>query len=168
MKTMPRITAARPGDLPMTLQVTWADGMTGEVDLSGVIGRHRLLAPLMDPAWFAQVRVGEWGWSVEWGDDLDFGTDQLRRWAGEQSGDIMPTEDFQAWRRRCGLSLTAAAALGLSRRMVAYYDNGAYPVPKTVMLACEGWEARQAIGASRRPIHPRRSGGKEAAAGKAA
>jgi hypothetical protein len=145
MKTTPRITAVRPGDRPMTLHLTWADGMTAEVDLSGIIGRHRLLAPLADPARFAQVRVGEWGWSVEWGDDLDFGTDQLRRWAGEQSGDIMPTADFQAWRERNGLTLAAtAAALGLSRRMVAYYDNGTWPVPKTVMLACEGWEARQA------------------------
>lgn len=145
MKMTPRIAAVRAGDRPMTLSLTWADGMTAEVDLSAIIRGHRLLAPLTDPARFAQVRVGEWGWSIEWGDDLDFGTDQLRRWAGEQSGDIMPTEDFQAWRERCGLSLTAAAAaLGLSRRMVAYYDNGTYPVPKTVMLACEGWEARQA------------------------
>jgi predicted transcriptional regulator len=59
----------------------------------------------------------------------------------------MPRGDFRAWRERQGLSLTGAAqALGLSRRMVAYYESGERIIPKTVMLACKGveWERRQA------------------------
>ena len=49
---------------------------------------------------------------------------------------------FLEWRLKHGLSLTAAAeALGLSRRVVADYSNGENPVPKTVLLACRGWEA---------------------------
>ena len=43
-----------------------------------------------------------------------------------------------------GLTLDGAArALGLSRRMLAYYRGGAKPVPRTVALACLGWEAEQ-------------------------
>ena len=43
-----------------------------------------------------------------------------------------------------GLSLTdAAEALGLSRRQVADYASGEHDVPRTVLLACKGWEAEQ-------------------------
>ena len=35
---------------------------------------------------------------------------------------------------------TAEVALGVSRRMLAYYRSGAKPVPRTVALACLGWE----------------------------
>jgi transcriptional regulator with XRE-family HTH domain len=47
--------------------------------------------------------------------------------------------------KRCyGLSLSQAAeALGLSRRQVAYYASGEHPVPRTVLLACKGWEAER-------------------------
>ena len=38
----------------------------------------------------------------------------------------------------------AAEALGLSRRMVAYYWNDEKPVPRPVLLACKDWEAEQA------------------------
>jgi transcriptional regulator with XRE-family HTH domain len=38
----------------------------------------------------------------------------------------------------------AAEALGLSRRTVAYYLSGEQPVPKTVMLATEGYDKRRA------------------------
>jgi len=39
-----------------------------------------------------------------------------------------------------GRTLAAARALGLSRRMLAYYRGGAKPVPRIVALA---WEAEQ-------------------------
>ncbi len=52
---------------------------------------------------------------------------------------------FLEWRARHGLSLSKAAeALGLSRRMVAYYSSGEKPVPKAVLLACRGWEVVEA------------------------
>jgi hypothetical protein len=52
---------------------------------------------------------------------------------------------FLEWRLRHGLSLSGAAeALGLSRRMIAYYSNGEKQIPRTVLLACKGWEADQA------------------------
>jgi hypothetical protein len=51
---------------------------------------------------------------------------------------------FIAWRKRNGLTLdAAAAALGLSRRTMAYYSKGNRPVPDHVILACTGWETER-------------------------
>jgi hypothetical protein len=51
------------------------------------------------------------------------------------------------WRWKHRLSLTAAAeAVGMSRRQIAYYVSGEHEVPRTVLLACKGWETeRQAV-----------------------
>jgi predicted transcriptional regulator len=44
----------------------------------------------------------------------------------------------EAWR---GARIdTAAKALGVSRRMVAYYDKGEKPIPRTVALATKALE----------------------------
>ena len=57
----------------------------------------------------------------------------------------MPAAAFRAWMEGHGLTLDRTAeALGLSRRIVAYYLSGEQPVPKTVMLATEGYDKRQA------------------------
>lgn len=140
-----RIARVEPGGQPMTLTIAWRRGGASTVDLSAVIARSAVLAALTDPELFACARVDEWGWSVIWTDDIDLGADQLWRWAGEQAGELMPAEDFRAWRSRNRLSLSGAAeALGLSRRMVAYYDSGQRAIPKTVLLATRGFEASQA------------------------
>jgi plasmid maintenance system antidote protein VapI len=74
---------------------------------------------------------------------VDFGAQQLRHWAGEQAGEVMRVADFRAWMDEHGLTQEAAAqALGLSSRMVAYYLSGEKVIPKTVMLATEGWAKR--------------------------
>jgi hypothetical protein len=140
-----RIARIEPSGQPMTLTIAWRRGGTSTVDLSAVIARSAVLAALADPELFARVRVDEWGWSAVWTDEIDLGADQLWRWAGEQAGELMPAEDFRAWRSRNRLSLSGAAeALGLSRRMVAYYDSGQRAIPKTVLLATRGFEASQA------------------------
>ncbi|HYG28707.1 MAG TPA: helix-turn-helix transcriptional regulator [Allosphingosinicella sp.] len=55
----------------------------------------------------------------------------------------MPAADFRAWMERHDLTRDAAAeALGLSRRTIGYYLSGEQPVPKTVMLATEGYDGR--------------------------
>ena len=90
--------------------------------------------------------AGEDGWSLEWpACGIDLGSAQLRRWAGEQAGELMPEAAFRAWMDRHSLTRDAAAeALGLSRRTIGYYLSGEQPVPKTVMLATEGYDKRQA------------------------
>jgi predicted transcriptional regulator len=53
---------------------------------------------------------------------------------------------FLEWRMRHALSLSKAAdALGISRRMVAYYSNGEKRVPKPILLACRGWEVSDGL-----------------------
>lgn len=128
------------------LVATWDDGRRAEIDLAPAIAARKVLAPLADPEAFHRISVAEDGWSVEWPSvGIDLGAAQLRRWADEQAGEAMPAEAFRAWMDGHGLTLDRAAdALGLSRRTVAYYLSGEQPVPKTVMLATEGYDKRQA------------------------
>jgi hypothetical protein len=126
--------------------VTWDDGRRAEIDLAPVIAARKVLAPLGDPEVFHGIRIARDGWSLEWpACGIDLGAAQLRRWAEEQAGEAMPAAAFRAWIERHGFTLDRAAdALGLSRRTVAYYLSGEQPVPKTVMLATEGYDKRQA------------------------
>jgi hypothetical protein len=126
------------------LEIAWDDGVSAPVDLSDIIAAHKGLAPLKKKGAFAGVSVSADGWSLEWPSGIDFGAQQVRRWADEQSGDAMRVEDFRAWMDEHALTQEAAAqALGLSRRMIAYYLSGEKVIPKTVMLATEGWAARE-------------------------
>jgi hypothetical protein len=81
--------------------------------------------------------------SVVWPGEIDMGAARLLEMALEQAGRADAVE-FIRWRWKPGLSLTdAAEALGLSRRQVTYYASGEHAVPRTVLLACKGWEAEQ-------------------------
>lgn len=76
-------------------------------------------------------------------DDLTLASDNLRAMAIEQRGEYSH-QQVVAWMHHHGLSLdTAADALGISRRMLAYYRSGERPIPKTVGLAMLGWEAQE-------------------------
>jgi transcriptional regulator with XRE-family HTH domain len=62
--------------------------------------------------------------------------DTLWRLAQEQTGITMSPGAFRHWRERKADTLdTAARALGISRRMVAYYEQGEKPIPRVVALA---------------------------------
>ncbi|MBM3225038.1 MAG: helix-turn-helix transcriptional regulator [Candidatus Tectomicrobia bacterium] len=64
--------------------------------------------------------------------------DTLWRLAQEQSGVTMSAEDFRHWREHHAYTLDeAAAALGISRRMAAYYEHGDKPIPRVVALATQ-------------------------------
>ena len=125
--TMRTIRSAKPlGDTRLRLE--WSDGTVAD------------LAMLKVPD-FAAVEVGDWGHSLVWPDGSEIGADLL--WLDTLSaigrGDA---RQFLEWRLANALSLAKAAeALGLSRRTVAYYSNGDRAVPKTVLLACKGWDA---------------------------
>lgn len=130
---------------PRVLVLTWDDGQSATVDLAAIIADHRPLAVIAEAEAFAQVALSDDGWSVEWPGGIDFGASQLRRWADEQAGEAMPAAVFRSWMQGHGLTLDRAAeALGLSRRMIAYYLSGEQPIPKTVMLATEGYDRRMA------------------------
>jgi len=139
-RVIERVSAEAPG----MLRVKWRDGPEVDVDLSRDIGRLNALRSLRNPAVFARAVVGEWGHSVEWPDDVEIGSGSLWRDTLSAIGRD-DTRGFLEWRLENGLSLSAAAAaLGVSRRAVAYYSNGDRPVPRPIQLACRGWEALQA------------------------
>ncbi len=145
MRKQPRIAAVEP-EAPFRVRVQWAGSTeTDRVDLKALVHRLKGLAPLRAPKVFKQVRIKEWGWAIEWrvrGQEIDIGADTLWKLALEQKGEAMPTEKFREWRANRKLSLSGAAtALGLSRRLVAYYDQGAKPIPKYVWLATKGYDA---------------------------
>lgn len=127
------------------LSLVFADGAALRVDTKPIVRQYPSLRELADPAIFRRARVGEWGASVQWAgrDDLELAADNLRARAIEQAGGTSH-ELLYEWMARNHLTLgAAAAALGLSRRMLAYYKSGEKPVPRTVALACLGWEAEQ-------------------------
>lgn len=141
-KPIPRIAAVYPADRPLTLRVRWTHGGETLIDVSSLIETFRVYAPLRTaPDLFAKVEVGEHGADVVWSGEIDMAADTLWRLAQEQSGATMTADAFRHWRERKAYTLeTAAQALGLSRRMVAYYDRGARPIPRTVALATKALE----------------------------
>ncbi|HEX5236689.1 MAG TPA: DUF2442 domain-containing protein [Silvibacterium sp.] len=68
------VVEALPG---LRLRVAFADGLTGIVDISGLVQSSRagVFAALADPALFAQVRL-EYG-VVTWPGDLDLAPDAM-------------------------------------------------------------------------------------------
>ena len=141
-KTLPRIVSVAAGDKPMTLRLRWDKGGESLVDVSGVVGTFRVYEPLRRaPELFRQARVGEHGTDIVWTDDIDMAADTLWRLAQEQAGVTLSADAFRQWRERCAYTLdTAAAALGISRRMVAYYEQCKKPIPRVVALATRALE----------------------------
>lgn len=141
-RILPRITAVSAGEQPLTLRVRWDRGDESVIDVSGLIETFRIYAPLrQSPDLFLRVRVGDLGTDVVWSDELDMAADALWRLAQEQSGMTMSAEAFRHWREQHTYTLDdAARALGLSRRIVAYYEEGTRPIPRVVALATRGLE----------------------------
>jgi DNA-binding transcriptional regulator YiaG len=142
-KMIPRIESVEAGKPPLTLHVRWRHGEESVIDVSGMISAFRIFAPLRaDAARFATVKVGEYGTHVAWNDEIDMAASTLWRMAREQSGVTMSAEAFRKWREGHAFTLEAAArALGVSRRMLAYYEQGEKPIPRTVALATRGLDA---------------------------
>lgn len=138
-----RVVTAAKAKAPATLVLDWSDGVTAEINLTKTM-RDRRFRALRDPTEFERVKVGEWGHSVEWPSGAEISAETLWLETLAATGHT-DTKEFLEWRLRHGLSLSKAAdALGVSRRMVAYYSNGEKPVPRPILLACKGWEASHA------------------------
>lgn len=127
----------------MVLAATYTGGNTIRVDLTDVARRLEVFAPLESRSEFSRAAVVDFGWAVEWPCGASLDSDRLLEMALEQQGQ-MANVDFRRWQDRHQLSLTdAAKAIGLTRRTVSQYRTGARPVPRTVILACKGWESEQ-------------------------
>ncbi|MFO1420031.1 MAG: DUF2442 domain-containing protein [Candidatus Competibacteraceae bacterium] len=125
------------------LRLEFVDSSAFEVDKRESVSSNPGLAPLRESATLAGVIVADGGWTVEWPTfDIQIGVDTLWLDALAQHSRNEAQREFLRWRLRHGLSPTdAGAALGLTARTVSVYGTGARPVPKTVLLACKGWEA---------------------------
>jgi Protein of unknown function (DUF2442) len=132
--------AAKP---PTTLSLQWSNGTRADIDLSAML-RDRAARALRDEVEFARVSLDEWGHSVAWPCGIELGAETL--WLETLSATGRDdVRRFLEWRLQHGLSLNGAAdALGLSRRMIAYYSNGEKKIPRAILLACKGWEVDHA------------------------
>jgi hypothetical protein len=142
---MPRLGAVRAigGN---SVQVNWVEGAragrTDTVDLLPLIDSFKFYGPLRrNAALFSSAHLIEDGRAVAWGDDerIDMPATSIERLAAES----MTAEDFAAFLERNRLTHQgAASALGRSRRQIEYYlTTGA--IPRTIALACFGYEARK-------------------------
>jgi hypothetical protein len=132
MRTISSVRAIAPG----ALYLSWSDGTELTLNVSGLVDVNTD---------FAAVSVGDWGHSILWPNGIEIGADRLWLETLSTNGHD-DARQFLEWRLRNGLSLSKAAeALGLARRTIAYYSNGDRPVPKSILLACCGWEAKEAL-----------------------
>ena len=135
------------GTSSLGLQLEFVDGSTCTVDFAPLLAESKSLAPLSDPAVFAQATLidGE-GWAVVWPEhDIQIGADTLWLDAQAQNAPDENTRIFAQWRARNGLSLAnAAEALGMSTRTISAYGSGKRAVPRYMALACKGWSAEKA------------------------
>ena len=76
MTTLPEVVGVEVlGD--HRLQLTFADGTAGVVDLSHLPGRGPIFEPLRDPAYFARVRVDAEGGTIVWPNGADVAPETL-------------------------------------------------------------------------------------------
>jgi Protein of unknown function (DUF2442) len=62
-----------------TVTVTWSDGVTAVVDLSPVVAKGNVFAPLQDAIYFVEkMRVAADRLGLEWPNRVDFSADGLR------------------------------------------------------------------------------------------
>lgn len=125
-----------------SVSVTWAEGpRVGRreiVDLAPLIFGAKFYRPLRDaPDLFRTVRPIRGGTALGWGNgedeaELDMASTSVERLAEES----MTPAEFSTFLDRHKLTLDAAAAqLGISRRLVAYYAKSR-EVPRYIALAC--------------------------------
>jgi hypothetical protein len=139
---LPLIASVSPHDR-WTVVVTWADGRRQLVDLAPVVFTYKLYRPLRnDPALLRTVHIVDGGSAIAWGHDdaVDMDASTVARLADE----AMEPADFAGFLKRHKLTYAAAAAqLGISRRLVAYYASERQ-VPRYIALACAYLDERLA------------------------
>jgi len=79
------------------LRVTFADGFTGEIDLTPLLSCGPIFEPLRNPEFFRRVAVSQYG-VPEWPDDLDLSPGSLRAWC--EAGRFLDYEETDAWIKR--------------------------------------------------------------------
>ena len=116
-------------------------GKTDIVDLAPVVLAYKVYRPLRDnPKLFKALHRSDGGAAIVWNDDIDMPATTVE-WLAEET---MTPDDFRAWLKRQKLTFDSAAAqLGISRRLVAYYAKQRQ-VPRYIALACRYLDHQQA------------------------
>lgn len=124
---------------PYTLHITWKDGGTDIVDMTGVVNGLEIFAPLKDANEFATVEVVAWGSGIEWRNGLDYSSDSLAHLADEQR-DMKGTE-FKEWQQNMFLSIQETADLfGVAMSTIKEYRKSGYSIPVAWQIACRAME----------------------------
>lgn len=117
------------------LHITWQDGGSATVDLTGLVYKEPIFAPLKDEAAFAQVEVIDYGTGVEWANGLDYSADSLEVMAEEQA--CMTPAEFRAWKADLQLSTNEMADIfGMSASAIKAYLSGSSVIPIAMQIAC--------------------------------
>jgi hypothetical protein len=127
------------------LALTFINDQQFVLDMNNDIDSFPGLQPLRDPQAFTRVEIADDGWTIEWPEqDIQIGADTLYLDAQAQAATDENTKIFIGWRARTGLPLALAAeALGVSARSITRYSNAREVTPRTLALACLGWDALQ-------------------------
>ena len=143
----PRLRAVQPRS-GVSLELTFTNGQRFTLDMSDALKAYPGLAPLAKRKAFEDVTLGDGGWSVEWRAlDIQIGADTLLLDALAQNAPDENTRIFIRWRLRHRMTLDQAAeALGVSARSISRYSSGREAVPRTLALACLGWETLEQKG----------------------
>lgn len=137
LKPIPR--AAKVTALPgRVLEVTWTDGRTVQVDLTGWIEAPGLsgVQRLRDPVVFSRIVITDYGSTLEWdGDeDLVIDTAHLEMLAEQQTE--FSSADLVAWQDRHRINNgEAAAMLDVHPNTWGNYRRPGAKVPRTIAMA---------------------------------
>jgi len=123
-------------DTPFGLSLTWTDGRSQTIDLSGLItfSRHfRVFAK--DPEAFTKVSVINWGHGIEWENGLDYSAENLARIADEQTEEAGP-ELIATFKKHFDLTNEQVGrALGYKKSQIKNFRNGVTRVNPAVRVA---------------------------------
>ncbi len=117
-------------------------GRVDIVDLSPLIDSLKVYRPLRDSAdLFNTAKAIRGGTAIAWGEgSIDMSAVSVERLAEE----MMTGRDFAAFLERNALTHQgAAAALGRSKRQIENYLQDDILLPRTIALACLGYETRK-------------------------
>jgi hypothetical protein len=59
------------------VHLRYADGLAADIDLSYLVGRGEVFEPLRDIEYFRQLRIEEFGVSIEWPNEADIAPETL-------------------------------------------------------------------------------------------
>lgn len=60
-----------------TVHLEFADGLAADVDLTYLVGRGPVFEPLRDIEYFRQLRIEEFGTTIEWPNEADIAPETL-------------------------------------------------------------------------------------------